>query len=138
MAEHNYLLRLNKERPFLPSLRSLLPPSSGGIPLDPINQGQQYRHFNKWPNGSSKCLVRVGAKGCNGDGDSELKVIARGSEALSDGKLVSETYLPSHDECCKEDETKIDDERRCNSDHRHNLMDDLLALRSKQHEDSVK
>ncbi len=72
------------------------------------------------------------------DSDRKLEVIACSGEALCGGKLVSETESVGDPERKKENHDKIDDQRRSDADNGDDLVDDLVALRCEQHENSVK
>lgn len=75
------------------------------------------------------------AVGGHGDGNRQLKVVARGREALGDGEAVAEAQAPGREQRGEEDEREVDDQRRGHAHDRHDLAHDLRALRGEQHED---
>lgn len=94
---------------------SVLPANSRGYKLDNIDKAKQYRDLNQRPDGGSQRLIAVCTKSCDSDGNSKLKIIAGGGEALSGSQLITKPEFVSHKKSDEEDDDEINDERSGNS-----------------------
>jgi hypothetical protein len=72
----------------------------------------------------------------SGNSNSKFEIVTSGYEALRGGKFIPESKLVCYKQRDEEDHTKVDDQGRRHAHDRDDLMHDLVALRSKEHQDS--
>ncbi len=115
-----------------PLIRPSPPP---GKPFHPVHQPQQHRHLDQRPNRRRESLIRLRPVRRHGHRNRQLKVVARGGEALRDGEAVPEPHAARHGQRGQEDDGKVHDQRGGHAHDRHDLPHHLPALRGEQHED---
>ena len=115
------------------------------LPLPPwleekghTNQSEQDWHLHERPHSRGQGLRRGHSKGGNGDGDGQLKVVARGGESLGHGKVVGKAEQVGEQERAKEHEGEIDQHGNGDPGHGANVGDDGASLGRKQDENGVK
>ena len=113
----------------------VLPLSFPPNPLHHIHECEEHRHLNQGPHGRCERLVAVGSKRGDGNRDGQFEIVAGGGETLRGGQLVSEAELVGDEQGEEEDDREIDEQRRRDSDHGHDLMHHLMSLRGKEYQD---
>lgn len=102
-----------------------------------VYQAKEDRNLNKWSHGGRQGLVAICSKGGNGNGNSQLKVVARRSEALCDREGILETKSVGNEDGGAEDGDEIDNKRGSNAHHGHDLVDQLAPLGREENDDGV-
>lgn len=120
-----------------PATDSLLPPAPPGDPLQEIYQPQQHRDLHQGPNGRRKRLIAVGPISGHGNRNRQLEIVARRREALRRRQLIPKAKLVRDPQRSAEYEHKVHQQRRGDAHHGDDLVHDLPALASEEHEDGV-
>jgi hypothetical protein len=122
---------------FLPDINLSFPCPSLLEPFQHIYQPHQHWNFNQRPDRAGKCLATASAIYCNHNGNCELEIVACRSETLDGAHTVSKAKVSAEKNGEAEHDEEVHNKWRAYSEHRGNLLDNMGALRCKQHNDRV-
>lgn len=131
LLDYVYRTYIAKIKPAPSTLPIPLPPK----PFQNINTAHQNRHFDQRTDRTSKRLLAINAINSNHNRNRELEIIARSRKALRAADSVAKPELVAHEDHEGERNGEIDDQRRHDPEDVDDLVHDVLALGSKEHDD---